>query len=494
MKKFKKVYLLQLIFILMVGITASCSKENRTSPDDPTEKTVQENLSAFDIIPPQDFEGAAMKIYIPYNPENPVHNGTFVAIDTGGNFVEELTGEAFNDAVFNRNRRIEDEYNLCLEPVYSMGWSATYGDLSKDVKSGDLRADVYFTHVFGEVAPMVAGGYLRIWDEVPYLNFDNPWWNQTSINNLSIANKTFLISGSVAIQDVILLAFNKQLLHDLGLESPYNLVREGKWTLDKLDELAVKASADLNGDGVFNPKDDRYGLAFCIDWHSPALMYACDEISATLDKDGYPHVELVNEKKINAFEKIHDVLWEGNKTYRYNGNPSGGIAIDSGRVLFHGYNLFSVEKYLRTADVDYGILPLPKYDENQKNYMTCSWTGMYALPVSIDKSKFEMIGAVMESMAALGHTDVIPVYYDILLKEKVSRDDDSRDMLDIILNNIVYDVGLVFQVGDSHPGNMIKHMFGKADKTYVSEMEKSMEKILSDYDNLYNEILKLGQE
>ena len=119
---------------------------------------------------------------------------------------------------------------------------------------------------------------------------------------------------------------------------------------------------------------------------------------------------------------------------------------------------------------------------------------MYALPVIIDESKFEMIGTVMESMSTLGHTDVIPIYYDILLKEKISRDDDSRDMLDIILNGIIYDTELVFQVGNSHPGNMIKLLFGKPEKNYVSEIEKTIDKIIVDYDNLYNKILTLGNE
>ena len=500
MKKIKKVYLLPIIFILTVSITVSCTKEDRIFPDDADKtknETADENGNAkkelyiFEILPPNDFDGVTMKIYIPPNDENPVHKGTFAAVGTAGRYEEELTGEAFNDAVYNRNRRIEDEYNLRLEPVYGNNWDAAYKDISKDVLANDLRADVYFTHVFRDISPMVTGGYVRDWDAIPNIDLEKPWWNQTSINNLSIANKIFLISGSVAIQDVILLAFNKGLIQDLAIESPYNLVRGGKWTLDKLNELASAASFDLNGDGVFDPKDDRYGLAFCIDWHSPALMYACNEISATLDKDGYPHVELITEKKIAAFEKIHGVLWEGNKTHRYNGNPSAGIPIDSGRVLFHGYNLFSVEKYLRASEIEYGILPLPKYDEKQENYMTCSWTGMYTLPLTINEAKFEMIGTVMESMAALGHTDVIPVYHGILLKEKISRDDDSRDMLDIILNNIVYDVGLVFEIGSSHPGNMIKLMFGNQEKIYVSEMEKSMEKILLDYDNLYNTIRSL---
>jgi hypothetical protein len=299
----------------------------------------------------------------------------------------------------------------------------------------------------------------------------------------------------MSIQDPILLVFNKTLLQNLALEDPYKLVREGKWTLDKLNEMAVAGSKDLNGDGKFNKLDDQFGLEFGICWQTPALMYACDEITVILDQDGYPHVELDTQKKIDAYEKIYELLWGGDKTYCFNGNvPAEAnhphIGIDSGRVLFCQYNLFTCEN-LRAAEVEYGILPLPKYDENQKNYMTNSWTGMYGLPINTDESKFDMIGTVMESMSALGHKEVIPVYYDILLKEKVSRDDDSRDMLDIILGGLIYDLGINYQAGSSIPGYFMKDLIVAKKQDYVSSLEKVKPKMESDYDKLYNKISDL---
>ena len=472
-------------------ILTSCSNEQQDTPTDnnaesPADNAAQNTTEAsiFDILPAADFNGDTFTVYIPPNPDSPVDKGTFV---------EEEIGEVFNDAVFKRNRKVENEYNVNIERLESAQWYTTYDDLNKDVMSGDLRADVYFTHIFYGPAPIIASGLVRDWTDIPHLDFEKPWWNQTIIKNLNIANKVFYISGSMSIQDPPVIVFNKAMLQALALEDPYKLVREGKWTIDKLSELSVVALKDLNGDGKYDQKDDCFGFEYGITWQTPSLMYACDEIFVQIDDDGYPNVQLDNQRKIEVYEKIYNLLWDGDKTYCYFGTTSPlanwpHIGIDSGRVLFCQYTLLGCE-VLRAVEVEYGILPLPKYDENQKDYMTNSWTGMYCLPINIPEEKFEMIGTVMEAMSALGYKEVVPVYYEILLKEKVSRDDDSRDMLDIILNSMVFDAGLNYEVGSNTIRGFITTMFNSKNKNYVSEVEKQKEIIIAAYDKLYQDIL-----
>jgi len=499
MKNFKKAFMSLMVFVIAAAVMISCGgdKNSGNQSDDDSKQTenaadsggnASDEKSIFEILPKNDFKGETFTVYVPPNPDSPVDKGTFV---------EELTGEVFNDAVYNRNLKVENEYNVILQAVYGANWDSTYADLKKDVKAGDLRSDVYFTHVIAGVASMAAEGLLKEWSSVPHLDFDQPWWNRSIIQNLNIANKTFYIAGSMSIQEPLVLLFNKTLLQNLGLESPYLLVREGKWTIDKLGEMAAAATKDLNGDGKLDHKEDQFGLEYGIQWQTPSLMYACDEISVTIDENGYPNVEIDNPKKIAAYEKIYDLLWGGQKTYCYVGNTTETaniphMGIDSGRVLFCQWNLFSCEK-LRATDVEYGILPLPKYDEKQEKYLCNSWTGMYGLPVCIDDGKLDLIGTVMESMSALGYKEVIPVYYDILLKEKVSRDEDSREMLDIILDGMVFDLGVNFQTGSSQPGFFITELIKAKNANYVSAVEKIKDKTISDYDKLYNKILEAGE-
>jgi len=495
MKKLNRAFLLTAIVIFSLFVIAAASSCANEKPDSPDSTNAADNITGnndgedstneatiFDILPKNNFNGNTFAIYVPPNGDSPVDKGTFA---------EELTGEVFNDAVYNRNLKVENEYNVKIKPVYGVQWDSTFGDLKKDVAAGDLRADVYFTHSYLGVASIASNGLLREWTAVPQLDFDKRWWNQSIIKNLSIANRTFYISGSMSIQDTTVLTFNKTMLQNLGLENPYTLVREGKWTLDKLSELAVEATADLNGDGKYKASDDQFGFEYGISWQTPSFFFACDEITVTLDEKGYPAVTMDNQKKIDAFEKIYNLLWDGGRTNCYYGNYPA-IGMDSGRVFICQYTLFICE-LLRATDVDYGILPMPKYDENQEKYISNSWTGIYGLPVNIPDERLEMIGTVMEAMSALGHKDVIPIYYDILLKEKISRDDDSRDMLDIILNGMVYDAGFSYQVGASQPGHFIARLIEDKKPNYISELEKSIDKIISDFDKFYNQILEAGR-
>lgn len=479
-------------------IILSCSSENQA--ETPTQnagangggtETAQNEEAApdvtiFDVLPERDFEGASFTIYVPLNPSSPVDKGTIA---------EEMTGEVFNDAVFNRNRQVEAKYNVQINAVYGQSWDSAVGDLRVDTRAGELRADVYFTHVFAGVAAKVSEGLLRTWEDVPHLDFEKPWWNQTVIQNLNIANKMFYIAGAMSIQDSLVMIFNKDMIRDFEFENPYTLVREGKWTVDKLSAMASAAAKDLDGDGVMSPEHDQYGLEYGAAWQTPSLMYASDLISVTLDGNGYPSINLLGERYINAYDKISELLWDESKTHLFGGdtleaNDNPRMGIPSGRVLFVQWNLFNVHN-LRHTEIDYGIIPLPKLNESQEKYISNSWTGMYALPVIIEENKLDMIGIVMESMSALGYTDVIPVYYDIVLKEKFVRDEESREMLDIILGNMVYDLGLNFQTGSSHPGFFVSSLFQKKNANYVSAVEKVMDKMIADYDKLFKVVLEL---
>jgi hypothetical protein len=112
----------------------------------------------------------------------------------------------------------------------------------------------------------------------------------------------------------------------------------------------------------------------------------------------------------------------------------------SGRImLFEG--LLKYAAYMRDMKDDFGIIPLPKYDEAQAAYYSTPGAGInfFAVPVTVKDT--ECVSAVLEGLAILGHQDIIPTYYEIVLKSKYSRDEESAEMLDIIRENIIVDFG-----------------------------------------------------
>ena len=119
------------------------------------------------------------------------------------------------------------------------------------------------------------------------------------------------------------------------------------------------------------------------------------------------------------------------------------MSFDNGRALFYLTPL-SLATTFRETLVDYGILPLPKYDENQDSYYSYVHTNNSSTScVPITNSDLDLAGRLLEDMAYKSYTTVRPAFYDVALKVKYSRDDESAEMLDIIYDNINIDLTLV---------------------------------------------------
>lgn len=479
------------ILLLMSMFIGGCSNVTQgesdgtegAAPPESTDEVVPEETeyNIFSVLPEKNFNGDDFIFYIPTNEDSPVDKGLYA---------EELVGLTFEDAVYNRNLSVEKEYNVHIS-TYQGGWyGSTYDDLKLNVSAGDNAYDVYFTHVQNRNPAIVGEKLCLEWDYIPYLQMEETWWNQTATHNLNMANKTFFAVSSINIQDVILLVFNKEIAQaNSVVGNPYEYVREGTWTIDKLREIAEGVTLDLNGDGEIIAEDDQFGLVYGKGWQLPALMYACDVVTVDLDENGYPNLAVDNERMYNIYEKLYHLCYSSG-THLFSGNYPD-VGMETGQVLFCQYNLFTVET-LRSGDVDYGILPLPKYDETQNGYMTNSWTGMMCVPTTTPEENYEMIGILMESLSYLGYRDVVPQYYDNVLKYKVSRDEDSAEMLDIILSDIVYDVGMNF-FSNNCAGNMMGTMLNSKIQNYASTLRKKTKAMAREYEKMYNAVVEAGQ-
>jgi hypothetical protein len=96
----------------------------------------------------------------------------------------------------------------------------------------------------------------------------------------------------------------------------------------------------------------------------------------------------------------------------------------------------------------YGILPMPKYDEEQTNYYSHAHDqfAVYGIVSSVPTTEVDNIGAVLECMAIEGYRTVTPAYFEVALKGKYSKDPQSWEMLDKIVNNVKIDGGLLYTI------------------------------------------------
>ncbi|MCL2814219.1 MAG: hypothetical protein FWD23_06440 [Oscillospiraceae bacterium] len=402
---------------------------------------------------------------------------------------EVQNSEPINDAVYTRNLKIKEKYNFNIKLV---GQSDERGAMNKAVKAGDPLYDAAI--MFNNNVPGIVTSDLLInVANLPYVDLDKPWWDP-AVNSMSIDNKNYLLAGDLLILDneaTNTLLFNKDLMGSLGLELPYGLVKEGKWTFDAMNDMIRGAASDLNGDGIMTAYEDRWGFATYNDTFHALLVSGGGALAVKNDND-IPYMDFASEKNLAVLEKVMDLLYNPDYVLNAQAPPKGGSGGDlskgdeihvkgfeGNRILFMWTRMRFVE-FFRGMEANFGIIPLPKYDEAQKDYRSVvnPYTGvLMGVPKSADD--LERISIILEALSAESRYTLQPAYYETVLTRKYMRDEESEEMLDIIFDSRVYDIGSVYSFGNVFLDFIT--LASKYDRNIVSYYDKksaSMEKAI----------------
>ena len=355
--------------------------------------------------------------------------------------------------------------------------------MQKTVLAGSPDYDLALTHCATSIVSYPKEGIVLDWNALPGVDLDKPYWNQSVRENFEVDGILPFMSSDYILPDVNSVFFNTKLIADNALDDPYDLVLSGKWTWTKLREMAKVAAQDLNGDSVMDDQD-QYGFVCERGWQTSSVPISCGQQFFAADAVGIPELAMNNEKSQNILEMFTALLWNDGSSFsweykaEYDPNNGGKPPVDfgSGRSMFYLTPL-SLAVSFRDAEVDYGILPLPKYDETQKDYLTLNWAGFMCVPASAGDP--ELVGLVTELLASESCRTVIPAFYDVLLGEKVARDEKAKETLDIIFENDIYDLGVNLgyyglfcdQLKDSSPDN----------SAFIAKKLNAVNKDISDY-------------
>ena len=403
-------------------------------------------------------------------------------------WVEELNGDVINDAVMERNLYLNETYNIQIAEYKTSG--TTLSEIQTEVKVGTNAFDAAFTH-FENGASLAQSGSLHNLYDMPYINLEQPWWDQRGVQDMNLMGGVFLATGDATIVDndaTWVLMFGKQYVEDLQLESPYELVREDRWTYDAFYGMMEQAAVDMNGDGTLKWQDDKFGF-ITSDYSSRALMYASGEKLVTQDAQ-HNLIPIPSIERLSGVVEIAaKIMGDKNITFLtgYESTTPDNIrsVFEEGRALFYGEVMQCIIR-MRESETEFGLVPWPKYDQMQDGYYNLVHTSAgrgVCIPVS--QTDYEFVGAIVEAFAAKSMYTVTPAYYDVALTYKYMRDTDSAEMLDIILDSRVYDLGLIANYGSmagsiagiitNGTGNLAS-TWAKSERAFQKMMDKSVEK------------------
>jgi ABC-type glycerol-3-phosphate transport system substrate-binding protein len=408
--------------------------------------------------------------------------------------VEELTGEALNDATYERNKAVEEKFNCVIAEINVAGQGDANGMLNRAVAAGDDAYDVMLCRMQSYMNLGSQGTIIDLHD-LEYVDFSNPWWDGNSVSDLSIMGKLFMACSDITISDngaTGVIVFNKQLLADYNLESPYTLVKGGDWTLEKFFSMAREVSEDLNGDGVMDA-NDRYGFFYQRDTVLSFLSGSGERVGRK-NADDIPYVTLLEESAISNIIYTFENLYDRDSFFNVMHLPGDfNIGMDNmfqnNQALFMWIRMVNIVP-LRSMETDFGVLPIPKKDKAQDFY-SCdvnSWTGL-GITVPMTVTNMEEMGIFLETYGYESYTRIKPAYYDVLLSGKVARDEESLEMLDMIFGNRTYDIGAIGTFGEL---NMMIYLVMDYDLNVSSWVERRIERAERDIDRLIERIENLG--
>ena len=404
---------------------------------------------------------------------------------------DHMTSNALHDAVFIRNSTVADRFGIEFEYVIDTE-SGVPSRLSTAVKAGSDEYDICFTHMVNGSNNAINNEVLPI-DELPYVDLSKPWWDKDVNQGFSIKNHLMMINGDISPYSFNLTAcmyFNKKLFDKYDLEYPYQLVREGKWTLDKLIELTKDFTADKDGDGKITADggSDIFGLTAWFLGLPYDFYYGAGGMIVSKDNDDVPYYDLQVERDTAIYDKIYSVVITNKANYEQSNWNVPYTLFSSGRALFYDASLGDGE-LLREMEDEYGILPIPKYSEEQKEYKSFvnGASAMICIPATVRPQNREFVSVILESLASEAYMTVTPVLKEQYLKRKYTRDADSMDMLDYIIRNRVFDMGYVFLY--SNVGSYVRDLLVKGAQNISSTVKsysrigpKYVERIVKSFD------------
>lgn len=394
----------------------------------------------------------------------------------------ELTGETLNDALYNRNRAIEDKLNCkIIEKKIECDAANTVTLLTDEAKtsimSGSDDYDVMFLPISQDIS-LVTEGYLLNLMDIPQLQLSESWWDQDVIQATTLQDKLYFATGAInlmAYDSMWCLFFNENMMEERNMDKPYDLVREGTWTLDALSEYCTEV-ATLNTDESFKwNKDGTCIWGISSHQSSPEKFYFSAGVNcAEAKSDGTIAFTLESEHFYNVIDKLA-VLMNG-KTGSTLKASNTDFDVDAGgyvHVFTVGRSLFltgeiKAAQLMRDMEDTFGIVPFPKADEDQENYITNIVTAVFCLTIPTTNSCLEQTATITEVLAHDSQEKVIPLYYDTVVEHKGLRNEDSVEMLDIMRQTRAIDIAIMFNWYNSSMRDSINSKLFNGDNQVAS--------------------------
>lgn len=355
-------------------------------------------------------------------------------------WVEESEGDAMSESLFARQEQVRQYLGVEIVGFETEGDHTTYTEPFKiSVKNKDDAYHLMLSHVHSGIPALIQGNYLRDFNSVDQFDLDADHWNKEFMEGLSLGDYMYLGRNDFNILYTYVISFNKTMMdrYDDALESDvYTLVQNYKWTLDQMMSLASLVYVDATADG--KTEDDTFGITG-VQWvpyigflHASGIQYI--DVSEAGDYEVAVYNEVNQAKTATLIEKLSELASSDYSWFRYRIEPTPLVQLHTGRALMQLTNTYDLPG-MCSYDLEFGILPYPLFDENQKDigYRHLQWGGYLCMPSYT--SDVAMSAETVDCLAYFSD-DVNVTFYEKLLGKQVADVPLDRQMLDLVWDTI----------------------------------------------------------
>ncbi len=440
MKNIKRTISFALAFLTIAGMFA-CKKAS-SYPDSETSDNKTSGVSDSETSPETKYEDTL--------PEKSYYGADFKMLISEQladlTFTEADLGNQVDNAIYTSYARVIDRFNLKFSvkamSTQSKGATAFANEVRTTVSSGDT-----YDLVMGQLYFCLPLAYDGIWadlSDAEYLNTDQPWYYQSINDKLELCDQMYAITGAFNMDKLsasMITYYNKDMFKSLvsgneKYQNIYETVKNGEWTFDDMNTLVALAQSE-NGDGMWD-ESDTYGFV------GTGTQFTC-LISSDLpgfEKNGNGEWELVfwSERLVDVFNTYKGFL---SQPYVRNGGYDDTDIFTSGNSLFYSSHLSQMATVKDSSQFEVGVLPFPKYDTKQENYLTfVNRSEAYYIPSVVD---FEKSTLVLDYLNYLFYENVVPAYWETTMKSRYNDDPNDWEMLDLIRSSTYDDFGYIFR-------------------------------------------------
>lgn len=477
----KRIFITLLAALLCLSAVSCSTPAEQTGTDDTTADTTVETVETEvkPDLPEKDYEGYSYRILTAESNLKYIHS-------------TESTGEVINDAVYDANMMVADQFNIKYENVPIDGnHNNAAVEVQAYILAGDDAYDILQMHDC-TTGSMALNGWFHNIHELPYVDTSAEWWPQFTVDSLTLNGKMYYISNYTTyrgLHETRVTFFNKDIVTDMDLENPYDMVKEGTWTIDNMAAISNTVYVDVNGDGK-QDTGDTIGFVFTNAPYCWLESFGIEAYKKEGKNSANMTLDINKEVTYTLIDKLYNWMGvAGNNSVYVDFGGDRNLAMEmfaNGSALFTFKCVGDQIPYLMDTEMDYGIVPFPKVDENQENYVSACTDMLLSIPITA--SDLERTGIITEAMSYAGYKNILPAYCEKALKGRYSTDEASAEMLDMIFQNRIISFSYLFV--NMVPGGMQYQLIAQTVKnnnvaSYYQSNESKEEAVIATITEFY---------